>query len=81
MYNRKKRVLYVEIQLELDWKGFSVGECWMYMAFGYYASLFPWQNKKVKTKCVTFYLTIRTSILELQVYILQFRLYQSCEIL
>ncbi len=24
------------------------------MAFGYYASLFPWQNKKVKNICVTF---------------------------
>ncbi len=24
------------------------------MAFGYYASLFPWQNKKVKTIYVTF---------------------------
>ncbi len=45
------------------------------MAFGYYASLFTWQNKKVNTIFVTFYLTIRISILELQVYILQFRLF------
>ncbi len=57
MYNRKNsKVLYAEIQLEPWFK---------FISFGYYASLFPSQNKKVKTVFVNSYsnLTIQTSFI------------------
>ncbi len=95
VYNRKNRVPMQKFNWNLDWNCFCVGCGWCpHIADASdqnklqpswhlvtMQACFHDRKKSKKTYLWPLYITIRTFILELKVYILQFRLYQNCEIL